>query len=69
MSSRVAIFRSYAAECLALAEKATDKSDREKLLDMAGGWHELATLLQDYMDEHDGGEFQVSELDLPEPRH
>lgn len=69
MSSRVAIFRSYAAECLALAEKVTDKSDRKKLRDMAAGWHELATLLQAYMNEHDGEEFPIRELDLPEPLH
>jgi hypothetical protein len=69
MVSRVSIFRSYAAECLALAEKTTVDSDRELLMNMAAGWHELATLLQAYMDEHDGEEIPFGELDLPELRH
>ena len=56
MTNRVAVFGDYAAECLALAEKATVDSERELLVNMAASWHELATLLQAYVDEHDGEE-------------
>ena len=69
MTNRVATFRNYAAECLALAEKTTVDSERELLVNMAASWHELATLLQAYMDEHDGEEVAFSALDLPELRH
>lgn len=69
MTNRVAIFHNYAAECLALAERTTVESERELLVNMAASWDELATLLQAYMDEHDGEEFPFSELDVSELRH
>jgi hypothetical protein len=69
MTSRVAIFRDYAAECLALAEKTTFEADRELLFEMAARWTELADLLQAYMDGHEGEEYPGAELDLPEWRH
>jgi hypothetical protein len=69
MTNRVAIFRNYAAECLALAEKTTVEAERELLMNMAASWRELAILLQAYIDEHDGEELPFSELDLPELRH
>lgn len=69
--SRVAAYRSYAAECLALAEKTPLESERLLLVEMAASWHELALMLENYMDEH-GGEKPLFKFELPkrpEPRH
>jgi len=35
-------YRSYAAECLRLAQQATNAEDRARLLSMAEAWRELA---------------------------
>ena len=58
----VAAFRNYAAACLARAEMTIDPSDRQFLIEMAAGWHELATTLADYIEEHDGGEPPIDQL-------
>jgi hypothetical protein len=62
--SRVAAYRSYAAECLALAEKTTLENERRSLIEMAASWHELALMLESYMEEH-GGEEPAFNLDIP----
>jgi hypothetical protein len=54
--SRIAAYRHYAAECLQWAERATNPSERHLFIEMASGWHEMATLLTDYMEAHDDGE-------------
>jgi hypothetical protein len=54
--SRIAAYRNYAAECLALADKVADESGRRSLIEMAASWHELALMLETYMEEHDGQE-------------
>lgn len=38
-------YRQYAAECLALAQGATNDDDRARLLSMAQAWRELADKL------------------------
>lgn len=52
--SRVASYRYYAAECLALAERALGETDRASLIQMAAIWHELAEKMRKYTDEPDG---------------
>ena len=44
---RVGAYRSYAAECVALASQATSP-ERTLFLEMPAGWHELSVLLADY---------------------
>ena len=39
-------YRSYAAECLRLAQQATNAEDRARLLGMAQAWRELADKLE-----------------------
>lgn len=65
--SRIAVYRSYAANCLGLADKASDDSESRVLIEMAAGWHEPALMVEDYMNEHHGAEMPVSELE-PKPR-
>jgi hypothetical protein len=38
----VEIYRTYAAECVALAQKTRTAEDRARLLQMAQAWRELA---------------------------
>lgn len=52
---RVQNYRCYAADCMELAEKASEV-DRRRLVEMAAGWHELATMLKAYMEAHGGRE-------------
>ena len=68
--SRIAAYRSYAARCLELAEKTGDDAERRVLIEMAAGWHELALMLETYMNEHHGAEMPVSEFERlnPKPR-
>ena len=66
--SRIAAYRSYAAHCLELAEKTNDDSVRRVLIEMAAGWHELALMLETYMDEHQGAEMPVSEFERLKPK-
>ena len=40
-------YRDHAAQCLALAEKATNAEDRARLLMMAQAWNALADKLRD----------------------
>jgi hypothetical protein len=54
--SRITAYRSYAAECLARAGRAAEPADRQLFIEMAAGWHELATMLADYMEKHPGEE-------------
>lgn len=61
--SRIAAYRSYAAHCLGLAEKTGDDSERRVFIEMAAGWHELALLLENYMNEHHGAEMPASEFE------
>jgi hypothetical protein len=53
---RVQNYRCYAGDCLDLAGKVANQRDRHLLIEMASGWHELASALETYMDEHDGQE-------------
>lgn len=53
---RVQNYRCYAGDCLELAAKVANDRDRHLLVEMASGWHELASALEAYMDEHDGKE-------------
>jgi hypothetical protein len=57
--TRVAAYRRYAAGCLARADMAIDPSDRELHIEMAAGWHELATSLADNTEEHDGRDLPI----------
>jgi hypothetical protein len=40
--TRAEMYRSHAAECVALAQKAQNPEDRARLLQMAQAWRELA---------------------------
>jgi hypothetical protein len=40
--TRAEIYRTYAAECLALAQKSQNPEDRARLLQMAQAWRQLA---------------------------
>ncbi len=40
--ARAEDYRRYAAECLALAQRAVDPNDRARLLEMANAFNELA---------------------------
>ena len=40
--TRAEKYRSYGAECIALAQKAKNTEDRARLLQMAQAWRELA---------------------------
>jgi hypothetical protein len=40
--ARAEDYRRYAAQCLALAQRAADQSDRARLLEMAHAFNELA---------------------------
>jgi hypothetical protein len=40
--ARAEDYRRYAAECLALAQRAPDQNDRARLLEMAHAFNELA---------------------------
>ena len=66
--SRIAAYRSYAAQCLELAEKTKVDPERRVLIEMAAGWHELALMLETYMDEHQGAEMPVSEFERLQPK-
>ena len=66
--SRIAAYRSYAAHCLELVEKTSDDSERRVLIEMAAGWHELALMLENYMNEHHGAEMPVSEFERLKPK-
>ena len=44
-------YRRYAGECLALAKKAQNSSERKVLVKIAASWHALATMLTDYLQE------------------
>jgi hypothetical protein len=66
--SRIAAYRRYAAHCLGLAEKTSDDSERRVLIEMAAGWHELALMLDNYMNEHHGAEMPISEFERPKPK-
>ena len=39
-------YRRYAADCLELAAKIVNEVDRVRLLEMAAGWHNLASALE-----------------------
>lgn len=52
---RIQNYRCYAADCMALAKKASE-ADRRRLVEMAAGWHELAMMLEAYMEAHPGAE-------------
>jgi hypothetical protein len=43
-------YRRYAAECLALAQRAENPSDRARLLEMANAFNELAAKLASQTD-------------------
>ena len=43
--ARVDAYRRYAAECLALAQRAENPNDRARLLEMAHAFNELAAKL------------------------
>jgi hypothetical protein len=59
---RVQNYRCYAGDCLELAGKVASQRDRHLLIEMAAGWHELASALEAYMDEHDGQEPPVFDM-------
>jgi len=61
--SRVEAYRNYAAECLALAKRTPNERERQLLVEMAAGWHELAEMLRKFMDEHDGMEPDYKRLE------
>jgi len=46
-------YRSYAAECLRLAQGAANAEDRARLLSMAQAWRELAAKLEVQDEEKD----------------
>lgn len=41
-------YRRYAAECLALAQRAKTPGDRARLLEMAHAWNEMAVKAADH---------------------
>ena len=44
-------YRRYAAECLALAQRAKTPQDRARLLEMAYAWSEMAAKVSERSDE------------------
>ena len=66
MMNRAQTYRHYAADCLALANRLSDGPDRQLLIEMAAGWHELSQLLSVYMEQHDGREPEFDGRDQPE---
>ena len=42
MADPVARYKEYAAECLRIAQQASDNEQKARLLEMAAAWHRLA---------------------------
>lgn len=49
--ARANSYRRYAAECLALAQRAKTPQDRVRLLEMAYDWSKLALKAEEYPEE------------------
>jgi hypothetical protein len=54
MMGRAEEYRRYAAECLALAQRAPDPNDRARLLDMANAFNRLAAKAEGKSDNENG---------------
>ena len=50
--ARQALYRQYAAECLALATRASNETDRASLIEMAACWRRLALMRRKYVREN-----------------
>jgi hypothetical protein len=54
--SRVALYRSYAAECVRLAQQSTNPTDKAQLLEMAERWIRIAERAEAPTDADDPAE-------------
>jgi len=62
--SRIETYKDYAAQCVFLAGRLPEGTDRQYLIEMAVRWYELAELLSSFMKEHEG---QEPEFNWPRP--
>ncbi len=52
--SLVVTYRRYAADCLAVAQRAPDEARRRILIETAARWHRMAATVERYMEQHEG---------------